>query len=114
MYESKKHQPISRTHFYRRLFLHIVFATGLMLGSLILGMAGYAYFEGLDVYDSFLNASMLLGGMGPVNTPQTHGGKIFAGVYALYAGIVFLVATGFILAPIIHRLQHTFHWDERK
>jgi hypothetical protein len=75
-------------------------------------MVGYAYFEGLGWQDAFLNASMLLGGMGPVETPQTPGGKLFAGAYALYAGLVFVIAVGIIGAPFIHRLLHKFHWDD--
>lgn len=82
-----------------------------MLGSLLIGMAGYASFEGLPWLDAFLDAAMLLGGMGPVESPRTDGGKLFAGLYALYAGLVFLVATGVVLAPILHRLLHKFHWE---
>jgi hypothetical protein len=84
---------------------------GLVAGSLLLGMAGYAHFEGLAWRDAFLNAAMLLGGMGPVDAPRTDGGKVFAGLYALYAGLVFLVAVAIILAPMVHRLLHKFHWD---
>jgi hypothetical protein len=62
--------------------------------------------------DAFLNASMLLGGMGPVDAPRTSAGKLFAGIYALYAGLVFLVIVGIILAPIVHRILHRFHWQE--
>jgi hypothetical protein len=74
-------------------------------------MAGYAHYEGLAWRDAFLNAAMLLGGMGPVEVPRTEGGKLFAGLYALYAGLVFLVAVGIVLAPLVHRLLHKFHWD---
>jgi hypothetical protein len=84
---------------------------GLVAGSLLLGMAGYAHFEGLAWRDAFLNAAMLLGGMGPVDAPRTDGGKVFAGLYALYAGLVFLVAVAILLAPVVHRLLHKFHWD---
>ena len=77
-----------------------------------MGMAGYEYFERLPSRDAFLNAAMLLGGMGPVDAPRTDGGKLFAGMYALYAGLVFLVAAGLIFAPIVHRIMHTFHWEE--
>jgi len=111
MYEKRIDRPIAGRRFVRRLVLHASTAGALMLGSLLLGMAGYAYFEGLVWQDAFLNAAMLLGGMGPVDSPRTDGGKIFAGVYALYAGIVFLVVAGLILAPFIHRLLHRFHWD---
>ncbi len=87
---------------------------GLVVGSLLLGMAGYAYFEGLAWRDAFLNAAMLLGGMGPVDAPRTDGGKVFAGLYALYAGLVFLVAVAIMLAPVVHRLLHKFHWEREE
>jgi len=111
MYEPRRHRPLPWPQFLRRLLLHIPWATGLVFGSLLIGMAGYACFERLDWRDAFLNAAMLLGGMGPVESPQTDGGKIFAGLYALYAGLVFLVATGIVLAPAFHRLLHKFHWN---
>ena len=79
--------------------------------SLAIGMAGYAYFEGLAWRDAFLNAAMLLGGMGPVESPVTPSGKMFAGFFALYAGLVFLVGMAIVLAPIVHRVLHTFHWE---
>jgi hypothetical protein len=80
--------------------------------SLLGGILGYVHFERLSWLDGFLNAAMLLGGMGPVESPQTPGGKVFAGLYALYAGMVFLVVAGIILAPVGHRVLHTFHWYE--
>jgi hypothetical protein len=111
MYEKRSDLPVPGRRFVRRLVLHAAAAAALMLGSLLLGMAGYAWFEGLAWRDAFLNAAMLLGGMGPVETPTTNGGKLFAGVFALYAGIVFLVVAGLIFAPVVHRLLHRFHWD---
>jgi hypothetical protein len=85
----------------------------LLLGvSLWLGMLGYEHFEGLPWRAAFLNASMLLGGMGPIDNPRTDAGKLFAGWYALYAGLVFLVAVGVMLAPVVHRMLHLFHADE--
>jgi hypothetical protein len=99
VYESRKHRPISRPHFLRRLLLHILGASALLLGSLGLGMAGYAYFEALTWRSASVNAAMLLGGMGPVDSPRTDGGKVFAGFFALYAGLVFLVFSGIVLAP---------------
>jgi len=112
MYESRRHRPIPLRQFVWRLALHAALAIAVVMASLWIGMAGYAYFEGLAWRDAFLNAAMLLGGMGPVESPQTPGGKLFAGVYALYAGMVFLVAIGIVLAPVVHRVLHTFHWDE--
>jgi hypothetical protein len=113
VYETHRHRPLSRPHFIRRLALHSAIAIGLVAGSLLLGMAGYAWLEGLGWRDAFLNAAMLLGGMGPVETPLTDGGKLFAGLYALYAGLVFLVAVAIVFAPVFHRLLHKFHWDEK-
>jgi hypothetical protein len=86
----------------------------LVLVSLLIGMAGYMHYEQLAWRDAFLNAAMLLGGMGPVESPHTAGGKLFAGVYALYAGLVFLVATGVVFAPVVHRLLHKFHWEDQR
>ncbi len=112
MYEPRTHPPLSRHHFGRRLLLHFLGASALVLGSLAIGMAGYAYFENLPWRDAFLNAAMLLGGMGPVESPGTNGGKLFAGLYALYSGLVFLVSAAILAAPIVHRLLHKFHWKE--
>lgn len=111
MYESRKHPPLPRAHFYRRLALHLAAAIGLLLFSLLIGMSGYSYFESLAWRDAFLNSAMLLGGMGPVDTPRTDGGKVFAGLYALYAGLVFIVVAGLVFAPVLHRLLHKFHWE---
>ena len=87
----------------------------IVLGSLAIGMLGYARFERLSWLDAFLNAAMLLGGMGPVDPPRTDGGKLFAGLYALYSGLVLLVLAGIVLAPVVHRILHRFHWtDERE
>ena len=111
IYEPRTHRPISAQRFLRRLVHHVGAAAALIVGSLLLGMAGYAYYEHLAWRDAFLNAAMLLGGMGPVDAPQSDGGKVFAGLYALYAGLVFLVVAGLTLAPFVHRLLHKFHWD---
>jgi hypothetical protein len=93
------------------MLLHFLGAAGLVLVSLLIGIAGYMHYEQLPWRDAFLNAAMLLGGMGPAESPQTAGGKLFAGLYALYAGLVFLVATGVVIAPVVHRLLHKFHWE---
>jgi hypothetical protein len=114
VYEHRTHRPLARRLFVRRLLLHFLVAVVLIIGSLGLGMAGYAYFERLAWRDAFLNAAMLMGGMGPIERPQTDGGKLFAGFYALYAGLVFIVVAGIILAPLIHRLLHRFHWDQER
>jgi hypothetical protein len=113
VYEHRHHPLLPRHLFVRRLLQHALVAAGLLLGSLAIGMVGYAYFERLPWRDGFLNCAMLLGGMGPVDAPRTDGGKLFAGVYALYAGLVFLIVAGLMFAPLLHRLLHRFHWDER-
>ncbi len=111
-YEHHRQPVLSRRHFARRLLAHFALASALVGASLVAGMAGYVDFEGLSWLDAFLNASMLLGGIVPVNDPISEGGKLFAGVYALYAGLLFLVVAGIMLGPVIHRVLHRFHWDE--
>lgn len=112
MYENHRHPPLTRSQFMLRMLWHFVFVQGLVFVSLAIGMWGYMHFEHLAWRDAFLNSAMLLGGMGPVESPATSGGKIFAGLYALYAGLMFLIAAGVLLAPVLHRLMHKFHWDD--
>ena len=103
---------LARAKFVRRLLVHSGVAAGLLAVSLGFGMVGYTTFESLSWIDAFLNSAMLLGGMGPVNPPQTAAGKLFAGVYALYAGLVFIVTAALLVGPVLHRVLHHFHWDE--
>jgi hypothetical protein len=110
VYETRDERPLSRLHFARRMSLHFGVVAGIVAASLALGMAGYMFFEHLPWRDAFLNSAMLLGGMGPVDNPRSDGGKLFAGCYALYAGLVFLISIGVVLAPIVHRLMHRYHW----
>jgi len=114
MYEPKSTAPLPRAVFVQRLLVHIALAVGVLLGSLALGMLGYSHYERLSWLDAFLNSAMLLGGMGPVDAPKTDGGKLFAGLYALYAGLVFLVIVALVLTPIVHRVLHKFHWNGRQ
>jgi hypothetical protein len=114
MYERRTQRPISKDRFARRFVAHALIATGLVAGSLFAGMAGYHLSEGLGWLDAFLNAAMLLGGMGPVDVPKTDAGKAFAGIYALYAGLIFLIVAGVMIAPVFHRMLHVFHWQEDK
>ncbi len=113
MYETRLHPPLPLPRFLRRMLMHALVALVLVAGSLALGMAGYAYFERLPWRDAFLNSAMLLGGMGPVDAPRTDGGKLFAGFYALYAGLVFIIAIGVAAGPIVHRILHKFHWEQK-
>ena len=112
MYETRRHRPATRQAFILRLVAHGGASMGLIVGSLFVGMAGYSHYEGLAWRDAFLNSAMLLGGMGPVETPQTPGGKLFAGFFALWAGLVVIIAAGFLFAPVFHRIIHKFHWVE--
>jgi len=110
-YERRGEAPLPRRAFVGRVAIHALMSLALVAVSLLLGMLGYVRFERLSWMDAFLNSAMLLGGMGPVNAPQTATGKLFAGTYALYAGLVFLIAAGIVVAPIVHRVLHKFHWD---
>ena len=93
--------------------LHAGFSLIVIALSLLAGMLGYRHYEQMSWLDAFVNAAMLLGGMGPVKTEGlSDPGKLFAGIYALYAGLVFVAVMGIMLAPVVHRVLHKFHWDE--
>jgi hypothetical protein len=111
MYEHRNEPLISREEFFKRLAQHAGSAALILGGSLALGIIGYHFTEGISWIDSLLNASMLLGGMGPVTELHTAAGKLFASFYALYSGIVFLVVAGLIFAPAFHRFLHHFHLE---
>ena len=94
--------------------MHAGVALVLIAISLFIGMIGYRHYEHMAWLDAFLNSAMLLGGMGPVKTEGlSDGGKLFAGIYALYAGLAFIAVMGILLAPVVHRVLHRFHWAER-
>ena len=112
VYEHRSRRPISRRAFARRYLGHFAVALGFGLFSLLLGMAGYMRWEHLPWRDAFVNAAMLLGGMGPVNPLRSDDGKIFAGIYALYAGLVFIIVSGLLVAPVFHRVLHLFAWEK--
>jgi hypothetical protein len=112
MYENHN-QPLAETSvFAKRLALNGTIGFILLLFSLGIGMFGYHFLEGLSWLDSLLNASMILGGMGPVSPLQTDAGKVFASFYALYSGVVLLAAVGILVTPILHRFMHHFHLAE--
>ena len=114
LFEHKTQPLLSRADFFRRMARFAAAAALVIVGSLVVGMAGYRGFEHLAWIDAFLNAAMLLGGMGPISVPVSSGGKIFAGLYALYCGLVVILVAGIILAPLAHRLLHGFHLEERE
>lgn len=109
-----RHQPVlPRREFTRRLAENFGFASLLIGVSLFGGMLGYVGFEGMTWVDAFANAAMILSGMGPLEPVKTTPGKIFAGCYALYSGLMVIVATSIILAPVVHRLLHQFHVESK-
>lgn len=111
-FEKKRHPVLPRRQFVRRMARSLGIASGLALLSLLVGMAGYHFLENLPWIDAFVNAAMILGGMGPVDPLKTDGGKLFAGGYALYCGLVVIITAGVIFAPVMHRLLHKFHAEE--
>jgi hypothetical protein len=108
-FEHCSHPVASRRKFARRMLVAIGLWAVLTFVGLAIGMAGYAYFEGMSVTDAYVNAAMILSGMGPVGELKTQPGKIFAGSYAILSGLIIVIASGFVLAPIFHRVLHCFH-----
>lgn len=111
MYEHRSKPLISQREFFVRLVRHGLLAGGIVFIALGVGIVGYHGFEGFTWIDATINASMILGGMGPVNQLHTTAGKLFASVYALFSGLVVIAVMGVLLAPFAHRLLHGFHGD---
>lgn len=108
-FETAKEPVASPTVFAARLTVNTLIALGLIGVSLAAGMEGYHRLEGLRWIDAFANASMILSGMGPLAAMQTTAGKLFAGLYALYSGLLLIFVSSLILAPVVHRVLHRFH-----
>lgn len=111
-YELRTQPVASMGRYIGRVLGSFLMAAVLIGASLAAGMLGYAHFEGMSWLDAFLNASMILSGMGPADQLKSDAGKLFAGCYALYSGLVIVLASGIVLAPIVHRILHRFHVDE--
>ena len=111
MFEHRAEPLLPRSAFLKRQLRYGVIALAIVAGSLVAGASGYHFLEGLGWLDAFMNAAMLLGGMGPVATLQHSGAKLFATMYALYSGIVFLLVAGLMFAPVYHRFIHKFHLE---
>lgn len=109
--EHRSQPVLSSARFLLRVLRYTVSASVIVSLALGIGMLGYHGLEHLSWLDAFLNAAMILGGMGPVNELHSDAGKFFAGCYALFSGWVFLVVAGLLFAPAIHRLLHRFHFD---
>jgi len=108
----RKSQPLQTPAvFAQRVAASMAAAMVLIALSLLAGMAGYRHFENMPWVDAFANAAMILSGMGPLTPLETYGGKVFAGVYALYSGLALILAAGLMFAPIVHRVLHRFHID---
>jgi hypothetical protein len=112
MFERKHEEIAPVAVFVRRMAASIAMAAILVSIVLFIGIAGYHWIAGFDWTDSLLEASMILGGMGPVNPLTTRGAKLFASGYALFSGLIFIAVMGIVLAPITHRMLHKFHADE--
>jgi hypothetical protein len=111
VYEHRSHPLASLHRFALRVVRHLAISGAIIGVSLIGGIVGYEHFEQMGLRAAFLNAAMLLGGMGPIKTDLSPAGQIFAGLYALYSGLVFVVTAGVLLAPVVHRLLHSVHCD---
>jgi hypothetical protein len=111
MFEHRKQPLLPRRAFYRRLARSFGLASLIVFASLAAGMVGYHFLEAMSWLDAFVNAAMILSGMGPVGQLQTPSGKLFAGCYALFSGLAFISAIGVVFAPVFHRFIHQFHLE---
>lgn len=111
-FEGRGHKLASAEVFSQRLLYSGLLALVTIIVALVIGMAGYIGFEAMGFIDAFANAAMILSGMGPLTPLHTDGGKIFAGVYAIFCGLLIFGVAGLILAPVFHRILHSFHVDD--
>ncbi len=109
----KRTQPVATaTRFRSRLLRNVGAGALIIAAALAVGMAGYAWFEGMGAIDAFANSAMILSGMGPLNPLKTDGGKLFAGAYAIFCGLLIFGVAGLVLAPVFHRVLHRFHVED--
>jgi hypothetical protein len=113
MYEKRTDPLLPPRHFWRRVTRHGVLSLLVVAASLAVGTTGYRLLEHMTWIDAFLNASMILSGMGPAGPLATPGGKLFAALYALYSGLVLIAVTAILIAPFVHRLLHHLHSDSK-
>ena len=114
MYEHRKQPLLSRLEFLKRVERHGLVALGVLVAGLGIGILGYHFIAHLSWIDSLLNASMILGGMGPIDPLPNNAAKLFASFYALFSGLAFVGIVSVLLAPFVHRLLHRFHAEERE
>ena len=111
MFETR-HEKLAPVHHYvRRQLKSLLFGIGALALALGMGVGGYHWIAGLEWIDALVNASMILGGMGPVDPLPNDGAKVFASLYALFSGIIFISAMAVMLGPAVHRAMHKFHFD---
>jgi hypothetical protein len=113
MFEHRKQPLVPRRIFYARLARSFALGSVILAGALGVGMAGYHLFEKMSWLDAFVNAAMILSGMGPLGPLQTDAGKFFAGCYALFSGLTFITTVGVVFAPVFHRFIHKFHLESK-
>ncbi len=111
MFEHHHEKLLPRRIFIKRLAKYTAISLSLVVVSLLVGIVGYSSLENYSLIDAFLSAAMLMGGMGPIGEIHSDAGKLFAGIYALYCGLIELVAVGIFAAPIVHRFLHYFHLE---
>jgi hypothetical protein len=111
--ESRRRRQPTSTALIRRLLLHLAISAALLAASLAIGMWGYRHYEHLSWTDAFVNSAMLLSGMGPLKQDLSEPGKIFAGVYALYSGLLVIAVTALLLTPAVHHVMKSVHWEDR-
>ena len=114
VFEPRTQPLLNRKAFLLRQVRFTLVSLGLIFSFLVMGIIGYMNFAHLGLVDSFLNAAMIMGGMGPVAVLTDNAAKIFAGIYALLCGIILLVAVSVILAPGLHRIMHALHLESQK
>lgn len=114
MYENRKQPLISRSKFVQRMSNNLLVSTAILVVSLGIGVIGFHGLNDSSWIDSLHNASMLLGGMGPVVEMTSDGAKLFSSIYALFCGVVFITNIGVLLAPLIHRIFHRLHMEADK
>ena len=112
MFENRSQPLLPLEQFIKRMAQTVGIALLLLVASLGIGMAGYHFTDQISWLDAFVNASMILTGMGPVGEIKTTAGKLFASFYALFSGMIFITVVAVTLTPLLHRLLHKFHIDE--
>ncbi|MGZ7036835.1 MAG: hypothetical protein ACXVJO_01580 [Thermoanaerobaculia bacterium] len=112
-YERRTERLLPRAQFLRRVAGHVAIGFSMVAVALFIGVAGYHWLAHLRWVDALVNASMILGGMGPVDPLPNDASKIFASLYALFSGLVFIALLAVVLAPFLHRLIHAFHLAQK-